>query len=147
MNEKRFRQDQICDITDDTTGKPHSNAKQEIPMYVNEVGNSGSKENVLIRSADDSHTVEYYVRLMESTKPGQTVELLTNYGTPYEDVRERKGYGKKNLHQRDKSDDDLGARLHGVLIYVSRSKKCAKIGHCQISTAFWTMSLIRYGFP
>lgn len=108
--EKIMGQNQVCDITDDTTGEPHVYARKEIPMYVNEVGHSGLKENVIIR---DTHnrTTKYFVRLNESMEPGATIELLTNYGKQYEDVRVRKGYGLKSIHRQDKTDDDMGAKL------------------------------------
>lgn len=44
-------------------------------------------------------------------KAGDQVELLVNYGDAYEDVRERKGYGKDNNEIYGGDHDDAAARL------------------------------------
>ena len=45
-------------------------------------------------------------------KKGDTVELLVNYGEAYEEVRERKGYGLKNIREGTGGDaQDKAARL------------------------------------
>lgn len=103
---------QIIDITDDATGLPHSFAQGNIPMYVNEVGHDpGLEQNVLIGDVDD-RTAKYFYRSDKQLLKGDTVELLTNYRRAYEPVRERKGYGLKNLTQglKPASEDD-GVRL------------------------------------
>jgi hypothetical protein len=42
---------------------------------------------------------------------GKPVELLTNYKSVYEEVRERKGYGRRNTKSGMKSDDCISTRL------------------------------------
>ena len=93
------------------TGKTHELAEMNIPMYVNEVGHSKDLvHNVDSRDLRD-RSVEYYIRIEKPMKQAEQVELLTNYFDHYEDVRERKGYGQRNLKRGVKSDDDFGALL------------------------------------
>lgn len=102
------------DITDDTTGKVHSLAREHTPPYVNEVGhNKKLHSNVLIRDKND-RAVYYYVGIDEehAMKKGDTVELFVNYGDHYEQVRERKGYGLVNMADHVGGDEEDGARLH-----------------------------------
>lgn len=103
--------DQTIDITDDVTGDTHKTAMSHIPMYVNEVGhNRNLCLNTHSREARD-RSVEYYVDIKNTIKPGETFELLTDYKTTYEATRERKGYGKRNLTGEVKSDSDEASRL------------------------------------
>mmetsp|Transcript_7769 Transcript_7769/g.22850 ORF Transcript_7769/g.22850 Transcript_7769/m.22850 type:complete len:500 (+) Transcript_7769:3737-5236(+) len=75
-------------------------------MYVNEVGhNPDLQQNVVSR--DNHRSVSYYLLLEEPLEKGQTVELLVHYLDGYEEMRERKGYGKANV----KCDKDDYARL------------------------------------
>lgn len=68
--------------------------------------------NVEIRHKNES-SVYYYVFIDKdhAMKAGDQVELLVNYGEAYEDVRERKGYGKDNNEMYGGDYDDAAARL------------------------------------
>eukprot|EP00978_Attheya_sp_CCMP212_P016092 scaffold41913_cov54-Attheya_sp.AAC.5 len=102
--------EQTVDITDDGTGEPHEIARQNIPMYVNEAGHGSElHENVVARH--DVRTVFYYLYVKAPMHVGDTVELLVDYGDTYEDVRERKGYGRANKKGEAESDSDDYARL------------------------------------
>jgi hypothetical protein len=114
---------QIVDITDDATGKLHALARAHTPTYVNEVGHdSNLRSNVVIRDKND-RTVHYYVAIDEKNAmmKGDSVELLVNYGDTYEEVRERKGYGRdnkfdpiqRNLEQRE----DLENKIRSLTVY------------------------------
>ena len=96
---------QVIDITDDATGTRHE-AALRLPMsYINEVGhNSKLKPNVHLKEKD-GRSVHYFLALSKPLKIGETVELLADYDDTYEDVRERKGYGKANIENGVKSDD------------------------------------------
>ena len=97
---------QIVDITDDATGEIHALARSHTPPYVNEVGhNPQLHRNVLIRDKND-RSIHYYVAIDKehAMKKGDSVELLVDYGDVYEEVRERKGYGRVNINS---SDEDL----------------------------------------
>jgi hypothetical protein len=108
---------QIIDITNDATGKVHSLARSHTPTYVNEVGhNPYLHTNVVIRDKND-RTVHYYVAIdkKHAMMKGDSVELLVDYGDTYEEVRERKGYGrdytfdliKRNLEQREELENNI----------------------------------------
>lgn len=67
---------QMIDITDDSTGKVHSLAREHTPIYVNETGhNKELHANVLIRERND-RSVHYYVKIDKNhaMKKGDTVE-------------------------------------------------------------------------
>jgi len=111
VSEKIKGRKQIIDVTEDATGEPHLIAKENIPMYVNEVGhNKNLCQNVVARDKDD-RVVHYYFHQDTSMKKGDKVELLVNYLDAYEETRERKGYGKANLEKGIKADDDDRSRL------------------------------------
>lgn len=102
---------QCIDITEESTGKPHDVARKEIPMYVNEVGyNPALNQNVFCGEQDD-RVVKYFFRLQQPMKSGSRIELLTNYRDGYESVRERKGYGWRNLHEGLPGDNLFSQRL------------------------------------
>jgi len=105
---------QMVDITDDNTGEVHELAKKHTPIYVNEVGhNTKLHRNVFIRDKNQ-RSIYYYVGIDKehALNKGDTVELLVNYGDHYEQVRERKGYGRKNESEQVGSDEeDDAARL------------------------------------
>mmetsp|Transcript_3669 Transcript_3669/g.4225 ORF Transcript_3669/g.4225 Transcript_3669/m.4225 type:complete len:198 (+) Transcript_3669:232-825(+) len=85
----------MLDITDDATGETHTQATENIPMYVNEVGhNKNLKESVVPIEGEDE--ISYRLCLEEPISVGETIELLVNYGDMYEDTRERHGYGKSS---------------------------------------------------
>lgn len=107
MSEKLCGKSQIIDITDDLTGEPHEIAKQNIPMYVNEIGhNKTLKHTVHSRDLCD-RVVEYYLKIEEPMKKGETIEVFVNYFDLYEKNRIRKGYGIANIEGREKGDDHL----------------------------------------
>jgi hypothetical protein len=108
---------QMIDITDDATGNVHALARSHTPTYVNEVGhNPHLHTNVVIRDKDD-RTVHYYVAIDQkhAMMKGDSVELLVDYGDTYEEVRERKGYGRditfdpiqRNLEQREDLENNI----------------------------------------
>jgi hypothetical protein len=97
---------QVVDFTDDATGSPHSVARSHMSMYVNEVGhNAALVENVRPLEIN-SRSVFYYVCINKPMKKGDKVELLVNYGDHYEDMRERRGYGKSNSLGIESDDHD-----------------------------------------
>ena len=111
VSEELKNSPQVIDITDDRTGEPHTEAKENIPMYINEVGHDSSLEkNVLSREKDD-RVVHYYAYIKYPMKKGDVVELLVCYGEHYEGTRVRKGYGKANTRDGVKSDSDESARM------------------------------------
>jgi hypothetical protein len=108
---------QMVDITDDATGEVHALARTHTPIYVNEVGhNPKLYSNVLILEKND-RSVYYYIAIDQkhAMKKGDTVELLVDYGDAYEEVRERKGYGRdktfdpiqRNLGEREDLENDI----------------------------------------
>jgi len=105
----------MIDITDDVTGSPHEIAKRNIPMYVNEVGHNKSyKQTVFINEQNEQNAVKYSVKLDSGMKRGKTIELLTDYSEHYERIRERKGYGLRNILEGQKGDYDRAAMLQQV---------------------------------
>lgn len=106
-------QRQTIDICDEATGEVHQLAREHTPIYVNEVGhNPKLHANVLIRDKNN-RSVHYYVCIDEerAMKQGDTVELFVDYGEDYEQVRERKGYGRVNTKVNLGGDEEDGARL------------------------------------
>jgi hypothetical protein len=63
---------------------------------VNEVGHSSADQNVY--HTCDRGVVNYHFFTKKTMKPGERVELLTNYGPRYENIRRHQGYGLKNLN-------------------------------------------------
>jgi hypothetical protein len=104
-------QNQVIDITDDITGEPTEIAKQNIPMYVNEVGHNKSLKHTVHALQKDDRTVQYYLKVREPMRAGDTIEVFVDYFDQYEEVRNRKGYGRANLDGLEKSDDDLATLL------------------------------------
>lgn len=101
---------QVVDFTSDVTGEPHDVARSNVPTYVNEVAhNPNLLESVVSR--DDNRTVFYYICLKKSIRIGETVELLVDYKDGYEEMRERKGYGRANIDNGVKCDRDDYTRL------------------------------------
>ena len=90
--------DLILDITNDETGETHLRARENIPMHVNEVGHDPHLvHNVTPLELNTEKNIHYFAHPKEAMKVGDTIELLVNYGEMYEEVRERKGYGKSRL--------------------------------------------------
>jgi len=81
-------------------------------IAVNEIGhNTDRQQNVYIKDSFDSRVIKYYFMPNAPLKKGKPVELLTNYKSAYEEVRQRKGYGRRNLKHGTKSDDCLATRF------------------------------------
>lgn len=102
----------VLDITSDTTGMVHSEARRHIPMYVNEVGNNPAlRPNVTPRDeiVDGEVGVSYYFFTDRPIYPGEKHELLVDYQGTYEETRERKGYGKSGVGS-DKDDESARVR-------------------------------------
>ena len=82
-------------------------------MYVNEVGHKlDRKQNVFSCDRDD-RSIEYSFVLPDNMtlKTGDRIELLTNYFDGYERIRERHGYGLKNLYGGVSGDVDYSSYL------------------------------------
>lgn len=101
----------MFDITDNITGDPHVTALAQAPIYVNEVGhNRNLKENVDIHRKKNC-AIHYYFCQKSSLQKGTKIELFVNYCEQYEAVRERKGYGLKNLDGTSKDDKHFLSRI------------------------------------
>jgi hypothetical protein len=95
--------DMILDITNDETGETHLRAKENIPMHVNEVGHDPNLVYNVTPLETSSGSIHYYAHPKTPMVVGESIELLVNYGDTYEEVRERKGYGKLT-HEGDDID-------------------------------------------
>jgi len=105
----------MLDITDDITGDTHREARENISMYVNEVGHSPDlKMNVTPREDEDGN-VHYFLDLEDPMAVGETIELLVDYGDKYEETRERHGYGKNNCAS-DQVAAERAKRNHAVRV-------------------------------
>ena len=102
---------QTIDITDDFTGEPSEIAKSNILMYVNEVGHDKSLKQTVHAFDKDDRTVQYYLDIKDRMKAGESIEVFVNYFDAYEEIRRRKGYGKRNLAGLEKSDKDFPTRM------------------------------------
>jgi hypothetical protein len=71
-------------------------ARENIPMHVNETGHNADLE-VNVTPLEPEQGIHYYAHPKTPIGVGDTIELLVNYGEIYEEVRERKGYGKSTL--------------------------------------------------
>jgi hypothetical protein len=79
---------------------------------VNEVGhNKAFRQNVYLADSLDGRVVRYYFMPDGGMEKGKPIELLTNYKSGYEGIRERKGYGLRNIREGVKSDDCIASRL------------------------------------
>jgi hypothetical protein len=106
------RECQLIDITDPATGEPHKTASNQPEMYVNEEGHGGVlKFNTFVAFTDNHWGIQYYFVPPRALKAGEEIELLTNYGDTYEDVRDRLGYGWNVLNGRALDDNDLGSKI------------------------------------
>jgi hypothetical protein len=141
ISEKRLGRDQAVDITDDATGEVHSIARQNTPIYVNEVGHDKKLHcNVEIREKND-RSVYYYIFIDKdhAMKAGDQVELLVDYGEAYEDVRERKGYGKNN-NELYGGDSDAAARLNRN--FSDRDEVITDISHLKLFDMFYLVEFL-----
>ena len=139
----------VLDITSDTTGLVHSEARKHIPMYVNEVGNNRAlRPNVTPRDeiTDDEVGVSYYFFTDRPINVGEKHELLVDYQGTYEETRERQGYGKSGVG----SDmDDESARIRRnmssrLAVEVSiRANSHAKIVDCLRDMESMTRAIIQ----
>ena len=99
------------DITDDFSGQPSQVARGNIPMYINEVGNRIDLAHNVLATDFNETCVKYsfvtistcrdedgiWCRDTKDMRIGRGVEMLTWYTKSYENVREREGYGIKNI--------------------------------------------------
>jgi hypothetical protein len=130
VQETLWGREQMVDITDDLTGEPHEIAQQHLPMYVNEVGHADLEETVHACEEND-RVIKYFFVVRKPMKKGEELELFVNYRSAYESNRERKGYGKKNLADTEKSDDHFPSRLRRnfverehLILDVEETKMC-----------------------
>ena len=76
-------EEQVADVTDDSTGMPHHVAKQNISMYVNETGgNPELKQTVWSKQVLDRE-VNYFFKTEKAMKKGETIEVLISYFGTY----------------------------------------------------------------
>mmetsp|Transcript_27065 Transcript_27065/g.50707 ORF Transcript_27065/g.50707 Transcript_27065/m.50707 type:complete len:110 (+) Transcript_27065:1651-1980(+) len=77
---------------------PHSVAKANISMYVNETGGVEELKQTVWTDPDQKKDVNYYFHTKQSgrMKKGDQLELLVAYLDTYSEIRERKGYGKRS---------------------------------------------------
>jgi hypothetical protein len=119
------------DITDDTTGLPNL-ARSYIPMYgtrtlpyyfgnrsvlvfvgaVNEVGYSNVHRQNVYSASVDGNTIHYFFWPgQDQLSINEPIELYTKYRIGFEYIRERRGYGKRNVMYGLPSDEVAVARL------------------------------------
>ncbi|KAL3910313.1 MAG: hypothetical protein SGILL_007741, partial [Bacillariaceae sp.] len=105
----------VCDISDDLTGTPHMVAQQNVPMHINETGGSSDLKQT-VWAGDTFRGVNYYfhTKFAGPLKKRQQIELFICYSDTYVDVRERKGYGKRDT--RIKSDDHFPSYVERQLV-------------------------------
>lgn len=91
--------DNLFDITDDTTGKLHEVASRHLPAYVNET--DGMSTASVFAQHDPEGCVHYLLgHGNEEDGPftlqanGEEREIFIDYGEQYEDVRVRKNYSR-----------------------------------------------------
>ena len=77
--------EQVADVTDDTTGMPHHVAKQNISMYVNETGGDPELKQTVFSGQPLDREVNYYFKTEKSMKKGETIELLISYFNTYDE--------------------------------------------------------------
>lgn len=139
-------QPQVVDFTSDISGSPHETARfRYIAMYVNEVGHNLSlQENVKPLPSATSRSVSYYAYIERSLQKGEEIELLTNYGTRYESMRERRGYGKNNAVKSDHHNETRVIRnLAERKDIVALIRGMSEDGLCELTT--FLSSKIRKG--
>lgn len=80
-------------------------------LSVNEVGyNHRLSRNVHIRETE--RAIKFSLKLgNRPMRLGEPIELLTNYGSAYEKIRERRGYGHRNVTQGLPSNSSHSAQL------------------------------------
>jgi hypothetical protein len=99
----------LIDITEDSTGLPHAQAKDAMCMYCNEVGHDRNLEQTVLALEKDNGSVHYYIKIRDPLYFGESLELLVSYTESYEESRERKGYGLNNKKGL-RNDTDLTER-------------------------------------
>jgi len=77
--------EQVADVTDDTTGMPHHIATQNISMYVNETGGDPELKQTVFSGQVLDREVNYYFKTEEPMKKGETIELLISYFGTYDE--------------------------------------------------------------
>jgi hypothetical protein len=78
-------EEQVADITDDTTGIPHGIARQNISMYVNETGGDPELKQTVFSGQVLDREVNYYFKTEKPMKKGETIELLISYLHTYDE--------------------------------------------------------------
>jgi hypothetical protein len=82
--------------------------EKSLYRQVNEVGHSKLyNQNVWIK--EDNRTVRYFFKA--ELQLGKAVELLTDYKSTYEKVREKRGYGLRNIREGVRSNSSDSDRL------------------------------------
>lgn len=71
VKEKLHGVAQLVDITEHFSGEPHADAKEHVPMYVNEVGYSKELVKNVAPREQDGRVVGYYFHTKEPLTPGQ----------------------------------------------------------------------------
>lgn len=95
-----------------------------ITLEVNEVGHDKRLvRNVHIRCTGKE--INFHYKSKKKIHVGEAIEILTDYGGDYEEVRERRGYGYRNLHSGLSSDSSLAARIERS--FFARSETETKI--------------------
>lgn len=133
--EKILGRDQVIDITDDLTGEPHEEARRNLTMYVNEVGHNHSLRESIHALDEDDRTITYFLMIDNCMKKGDEMEVFVNYKQSYEDNRERKGYGKKNLSGTEKCDEHMPSRLKRN--FVDRREVLTCIHEAEVVDLYW----------
>ena len=77
--------DQVADVTDDTTGMPHQITTQNICMYVNETGGDPKLKQTVWSGQVADREVNYYFKTDVPMKKGETIELLISYFDTYDE--------------------------------------------------------------
>jgi hypothetical protein len=77
VSEKLRGEEQNIDITEDFTGEPHTDAKEHVPMYVNEVGHSKELVENVLSLEQDNRVVRYYFHTKDPLTKGQEGKLIS----------------------------------------------------------------------
>lgn len=103
---------EVADITDDFTGMPHSVARENIAMYINETaGDLKLQQTVIAWDHKKTGRIHYYLDVSKAMKKEEEIELLVSYDDHYDEIRQRKGYGASIKSGLVKSDDHFPTLL------------------------------------
>jgi hypothetical protein len=94
---------QVADITDDLTGFPHQIARSNVAMYINETGGRTDLKQTVwaVDQGNDGIHYLFHTKNIGKMKKGDAIELLICYSSSYDEVRGRRGYGKKQSVKSD----------------------------------------------